>query len=73
MPRRSDLPLDSKGFEIRFFKGDLDELRDILSKTSLKPTEFIRELLHKSIRRIKERAALKSKAVEIGDEEIELR
>lgn len=68
MPRIHERPLEHKGHEVRLFVGDWNDLCEILSPTPVKPSEFIRELVHKSIRKYKERAAQMSHAVEIDDE-----
>lgn len=51
--------------KISLFTGDWEELEHLLSPKRVKPTEFIRELVHNTIERIRSKQALHERSIEL--------
>jgi hypothetical protein len=71
MAKRSPKPLDRDGFEVRFYEGELERLKEVLP-AKISVTFFIRECISKALRRIEERAAQLRVKNEPRDIEIDL-
>lgn len=54
MGKRAKFELERR--EMLFYKGEWERLREILAPRKLSPTEFVRELVHKKLRQIEDRA-----------------
>lgn len=52
MPAKSEIPLDKRGREIRFYQGDWERLADILVARGATPSQLIREFVHRTVRRL---------------------
>ncbi|HUP79528.1 MAG TPA: hypothetical protein VM260_13335 [Pirellula sp.] len=65
MPKRSRIELERR--EMLFFKGDWARLDEILRPRKISPTQFIRELVHKKIRQIDDRASQNHNSLETID------
>lgn len=55
MARKSSVPLEKK--DVILFEGDWDELTAYLAPLKIKPTVFIRALVHKKLLEIRAKAA----------------
>lgn len=65
MPKKSRIDLERR--EMLFFKGDWERLNEILRPKKISPTHFIRELVHKKLRQIDDRASQTHNPLEIID------
>lgn len=65
MPKKSRIDLERR--ELLLFKGDWDRLDEILRPRKIAPTQFIRELIHKKLRQIDDRASQTHKNLETID------
>lgn len=63
--RQSALPLEKRK-NLILVKGDWQRLERICSPAGIKPTTFIRELLHKTLARIESRAQDLAQPVELA-------
>lgn len=71
MSRRSRFPLDPKGREVQFYRGDWDRLTEILAPRKIKPGTFIREMVSKVIRNAEESVNTAAQKIPEVDLEIE--
>lgn len=55
MPRKARIELERR--EMLFFKGDWNSLDLILRPRKISVTQFVRELVHKKLRQIEDRAS----------------
>jgi hypothetical protein len=56
MPRKSKFPLDPIGREILPYRGEWERLAEILAPKKIRPSTFLREVIHRTIRRAEEHA-----------------
>lgn len=54
MPRKAREPLDPRGREIRFYKGDWERLSEMLAPKKITPSEYLREMVARKLRAIEE-------------------
>lgn len=69
MARRSPTPLEKK--DVILYEGDWDELASYLTPRKIKPTVFIRELVHKKVLQIRAASAEQHRPTpELTDDDI---
>lgn len=68
MGKQNRVPLEKK--DIILYEGDWDKLATILAPRKVKPTYFIRELVHRTIARIEAQAQDTFKTVEISNDDL---